>query len=97
VERGDLLIAVSTSGASPALSKKIRRELEERYGPEYELFLSKLASVRARVLEEIPDENSRRRIFQAIVDSDVIDLLRQGNAHEADHRMAEIAGLKHRG
>ena len=97
VERGDLLIAISTSGASPALSKKIRQELEGRYGPEYELFLNKLASVRARVLEEVPDEDARRRIFQAIVDSDVIDLLRRGNAHEADHRMAEIAGLKHRG
>jgi len=97
VERGDLLIAISTSGASPALSKKIRRELEERYGPEYELFLGKLASVRVRVLEEVSDEDARRRIFQAIVDSDVIDLLRRGNVHEADRRMAEIAGLKHRG
>lgn len=97
VERGELLISVSTSGVSPAMSRKIRQELEERYGPEYDLFLGKLAAVRARILDEIPDEDSRRRIFQAIVDSDIIDLLRQGNVHEADHRMTEIAGLKHRG
>jgi len=96
VERGDLLIAVSTSGASPALSRKIRQELEKQFGPEYDLFLSKLTAIRNRMLEEIADENARRKIFQSIVDSDVIDLLRQGKTHEAELRMAEIAGLKHR-
>jgi precorrin-2 dehydrogenase/sirohydrochlorin ferrochelatase len=96
VERGDLLIAVSTSGASPALSRKIRQELEKQFGPEYDLFLSKLTGIRKRMLEEISDENARRKIFQSIVDSDVIDLLRQGKTHEAELRMAEIAGLKHR-
>ena len=96
VERGDLLIAVSTSGASPALSKKVRQELEKTYGPEYELLLNRLAAIRTRMLEEVPDENTRRKAFQAIVDSDVLDLLRQGKTHEAELRMAEIAGLKHR-
>ncbi len=96
VERGELLIAVSTSGASPALSKKIRRELEAAYGPEYGLFLSKLSAVRKRVLEEVPDEGHRKRVFQAIVDSDVIDLIRQGKKHEAELRMTELAGLKRR-
>jgi precorrin-2 dehydrogenase/sirohydrochlorin ferrochelatase len=95
IERGELLIAVSTSGASPALSKKIRQELEKRYGPEYGLFLSKLTAIRKRVLEEVIDEGERRKIFQEIVDSEVVDLLRQGKTHEAELRMAELAGLKH--
>jgi len=95
VERGDLLIAVSTSGASPALSKKIRQELELTYGAEYGLFLDKLAAMRRRVLEEVSDEARRREIFQAFVDSDVLELLKQGKTHEAERRMAEIAGLKH--
>jgi precorrin-2 dehydrogenase/sirohydrochlorin ferrochelatase len=93
VERGELLIAVSTSGASPALSKKIRRELEEKYGPEYGLFLGKLSVMRTRILEEVPDEHSRKKVFQAIVDSDVLDLLRQGNTHEAEQRIAKLSGL----
>jgi precorrin-2 dehydrogenase len=95
VERGELLIAVATGGASPALSKKIRNELERLYGQEYELFLRKLSAVRARVLEEVPEEQERGRIFQAIVDSDAVELLRQGKTREAELRMAEIAGLKH--
>ncbi len=97
VERGELVVAVSTSGASPALSKKIRQELEACYGPEYGLFLDKLALIRKRVLDEVPDEQKRREIFQDIVDSDVIDLLRQGKAHEADVRMIQLAGLRHKG
>lgn len=97
VERGDLLIAISTSGASPALSRKIRQELEETYGPEYELFLNSLSSLRKRVLEEIPEEGRRREAFQAIVDSDVLDLFRQGKTHDAERRMHELAGLARRG
>ena len=96
VERGDLLIAISTSGASPALSKKIRQDIEQRYGTEYEIFLEKLSAIRKRVLEEVPDESKRRQVFQAIVDSDVIDLIRQGKTNAAELRMADIAGLKHR-
>jgi precorrin-2 dehydrogenase/sirohydrochlorin ferrochelatase len=94
VERGDLLIAVSTSGISPALAKKIRQELESRYGAEYALFLERLAKVREQVLEEVTDEQKRKKIFQKIVDSDVINLLQQGRAHDADQRIAEITGLK---
>ena len=35
VHRGDLVIAISTSGSSPALAKRIRRQLESQFGPEY--------------------------------------------------------------
>lgn len=95
VERGDLLITISTSGSSPALSRNIRKELEARYGPEYELFLEKFAKIRKKVMEEVADEQQRRRIFQAIVDSDAVELLRNGKAHEAEVRMIELAGLRH--
>jgi len=94
VERGDLLIAVSTGGVSPALSHRIRRELEEKYGPEYELFLHRMAAVRKRLLEEVKDEDVRKGALQAIVDSDVMELLKQGKTQEAEHRIWEIAGLK---
>jgi precorrin-2 dehydrogenase / sirohydrochlorin ferrochelatase len=97
VERGDLMIAISTSGSSPALAKKIRQDIEQRYGSEYGIFLDKISSVRKRVIELVPDEHRRRQIFQEIVNSDVIDLIRQGKTHMAELRMAELAGLKHRG
>ena len=94
VERGELLIAVSTSGMSPALSKKIRQELEERYGPEYEAFLGRMSVLRARLIDEVKDDGVRREILQSLADSDVISLLKEGKIHDADHRIAEIVRLK---
>jgi precorrin-2 dehydrogenase/sirohydrochlorin ferrochelatase len=90
VERGDLVIAVSTSGASPALSRSIRQELEKKYGPEYELLLTRLAAVRKRLQEEVGSEEIRRQVLAAIIGSDVLDLLRRGNLHEADHLIGEL-------
>jgi precorrin-2 dehydrogenase/sirohydrochlorin ferrochelatase len=94
VERGDLLIAVSTSGISPALAKKIRQELESRYGAEYALLLDKLAQIRQRVLEEVADDEKRKAIFQKIVESDVISLLQQGRVRDADKLIAELSSLQ---
>jgi precorrin-2 dehydrogenase/sirohydrochlorin ferrochelatase len=94
VERGELLIAISTGGVSPALSKKLRQELETRYGPEYGIFLRMVAGIRRRVLSEVADEQQRREIFERVADSDVIELLRQGKTHEAEARLYQIAGLR---
>lgn len=94
VDRGALVIAVSTSGASPAMARKIRSELEERYGPEYEEFLEKMKQLRHPLMDHVPDEPARRALFQALVDSDVLDLLRQGRTHEADQRISQITGLR---
>ncbi len=51
VLRGPLHIAFSTSGASPALAKKIRKEMEECFGREYELFLTLMQRIRVLVFE----------------------------------------------
>ena len=49
VSQGDLSLAISTGGASPALAKKIRRELAADFGPEYGLALQLLARIRERL------------------------------------------------
>ncbi|MEK6742349.1 MAG: bifunctional precorrin-2 dehydrogenase/sirohydrochlorin ferrochelatase [Nitrospirota bacterium] len=90
VERGDLLIAISTCGDSPALARRIREELERTYGPEYGVFLEKMALLRRKLLQEVPNEEDRRKVFQALVDADIVYLLRAGQVHEADNRIAEI-------
>ena len=94
ISRGDLLIAVSTSGASPAMSRKIRQELEGRYGPEYGMLLERLAAVRAKVLATVANEQERTDIFHAIVNSDAVDLLSQGRVREAESLISAIADRK---
>jgi siroheme synthase-like protein len=46
VQRGDLQIAISTNGKSPALAQRLRKELEEQFGPEYEYWLDWLGAAR---------------------------------------------------
>ncbi|HXM97706.1 MAG TPA: bifunctional precorrin-2 dehydrogenase/sirohydrochlorin ferrochelatase [Candidatus Dormibacteraeota bacterium] len=46
VQRGDLQIAISTNGKSPALAQRIRKELETQFGPEYALWLEWLGAAR---------------------------------------------------
>jgi precorrin-2 dehydrogenase / sirohydrochlorin ferrochelatase len=45
--RGDLTVAISTNGRSPGLAALMRRMLEQRFGPEWELHLDQIAALRA--------------------------------------------------
>jgi precorrin-2 dehydrogenase/sirohydrochlorin ferrochelatase len=49
VERGELLLAISTSGQSPALAKVLRQKLQKEMGPEYSLLLKLLGAVRKKI------------------------------------------------
>ena len=90
VSRGDLQIAISTGGASPALAKRLRRELERAVGPEYEELAELLGSVRERVLREVMDPDRRRAIFDQLAGGDLLDLLRRG---DRDAALARIEAL----
>ena len=48
VRRGDLTVAISTGGKSPGLAAAIRREIDERFGPEWAARLEQIAALRAR-------------------------------------------------
>jgi precorrin-2 dehydrogenase/sirohydrochlorin ferrochelatase len=65
VRRGLLTLAISTGGASPALAKRLRTDLEEQVGPEYAGLLKALERLRAEVLEKVKDPAERRRILQS--------------------------------
>ena len=83
VSRGDVNIAISTSGTSPALAQRLKKEISELVGPEYGQIAEILGELRPRILEEIPDREKRFALFHHIVNSEVLSLLRVGLKTEA--------------
>ena len=89
VRRGDLLIAVSTSGNSPGLSKRIRKELELTYGPEYADFVALLGELRSVVKQKHADATEREAAFERIIYCGALDLLRAGKRDQAREKALE--------
>jgi precorrin-2 dehydrogenase len=84
VRRGDLLIAISTGGRSPALARRLREELERRFGDEWATVLDLLAEVRAATLDQLPDLQERARRWQDALDLDELQaLVRDGRYEQA--------------
>lgn len=94
VRRGDLAVAISTGGKAPALAVRLRERLERELGPEHARFLELAGAVRAPLVERHPDFAHRRELWYRLVDSDVLELLRQGDEAAARRRFAEILGVE---
>ncbi len=90
VESGDLVIAVSTSGKSPAMAKRIRMELEQSFGPEYARILKLMGEVRQLLMKTEPDMSRRKELLGRIVDSDLLERIRAGEHPEADGVIREM-------
>lgn len=86
VKRGDLIIAVTTSGKSPSLSKKIRKELEELYGSEYTEYVNILGELRKEIKNRFATQKERELVFKRFLDDEIIELLRAGKREEALER-----------
>lgn len=66
VQRGDLQIAISTNGKSPALAQRLRQEFETQFGPEYELWLQWLGAAREALRASGPASDSTKRLLHEL-------------------------------
>jgi precorrin-2 dehydrogenase/sirohydrochlorin ferrochelatase len=74
VERGDLTIAISTGGKSPALARYLREEFETAYGEEYRILLDILGSLRAKMTKKT---KVGQAWFNSLIAADILDIIRQ--------------------
>ncbi len=92
IKKGDLIIAVSTSGKSPALAKKIRKQLTEYFGDEYELCLRMMGRIRNEVVAQGSDQKENSNLFHRIIDSKLFDAIKTGSLEDAALILTEILG-----
>ncbi len=76
VRRGQLLIAISTGGASPAFSRALRKELETLYGAEFSGYLKFVRRIRAKAMSAIPEKNRRERFLKGLASQEILAALR---------------------
>ena len=94
--RGGLTIAVSTSGMSPALARKIRTKLEQDFGEEYQRLLSLIEEVRSMVKQKKIRVSSD--VWQEALDLDLlIGLVRKGQQEEAKKALMNRLGMPRKG
>ncbi len=73
VRRGDLQLAISTNGQSPALAQRIRRELEMQFGPEYARWLEELGRDRQQLFASKMDPEQRRRLLHELASREAFE------------------------
>ena len=74
VKRGDLLIGISTGGKIPALSAKIRRDLEEIYDESFAEYVDLLGELRKKFIKKYEDKTERKEVLKALVRLDIEEL-----------------------
>jgi precorrin-2 dehydrogenase/sirohydrochlorin ferrochelatase len=92
LRRGDLAIAISTGGASPALARRLRQKLQRRIGSEYAAFLRLLGRARLKLKRRRASLSVRKRLLYRLVDSRALELIRRGRMNEARSLADSILG-----
>lgn len=90
VRRGELVVAISTGGASPALAKKLRMLLTDEFGEEWSEIVAVLRQVRAETLPSLPSFSERARRWSEALDLDEAKtLIREGRGNDLATRLCE--------
>ena len=93
LRKGDLNIAISTGGKAPALAVRLKERLQKEIGPQYERFLELSGQLREPLARNIPDFETRKKLWYELVDSDILELLSQDNEPAALDLISQVVGF----
>lgn len=89
VQRGDLQIAVSTNGKSPALAQRLRKEFEQQFGPEYAAWLEWLGAAREVLRSQSSEPEATKRWLHALASQPMFEkFLEQANSSNSKQGVA---------
>jgi len=76
VRQGDLIISISTAGKSPALARKLRMELEKRFGAEYRILVDILGAIRPVILAAGLEQQENEQLFKQLLHDEMAEWIR---------------------
>ena len=94
IRQGDLLIAISTGGKSPALAKKLREEMEQLFGKEYQTLLEVMGQLREKLVVKGRSSDENRRVFEEVVHSDILTHIKDKSWDKVRKIIYDITGEK---
>lgn len=90
VKKGDLILAISTSGKSPAMARVLRKKLEKEIGSEYSLWLKILGKFRKTIKTLKIPSIQKKKIFRRLVQEDLGRLIRDKNLRRLESHFQNI-------
>jgi len=92
VNRGDLIIAISTSGKSPAFAKMMRKNLEKEFGTEYAEFLQLMGGIRNKLLNQDHEPEAHKPLFEKLIQRDLVKMIKGRDIVAINSLLFEILG-----
>jgi precorrin-2 dehydrogenase / sirohydrochlorin ferrochelatase len=92
VKRGDLQLAISTSGNSPAFAKHMRKSLEKLLGEEYTEFLQLMGAIRKKLLDTRHAPEEHKPLFEALINGGLLELVKERKTAEINVLLSETMG-----
>jgi precorrin-2 dehydrogenase/sirohydrochlorin ferrochelatase len=92
VNRGDLTIAISTAGKSPALAKHLRRKLQKSFGDEYAELLQIMGALRTKLLAQAHAPEEHKPLFEKLIRSDLLEAIQRQDRLRIDELLSDIFG-----
>jgi len=92
VNRGDLIIAISTSGKSPAFAKMMRKNLEKEFGTEYAELLQLMGGIRNKLLNQDHEPEAHKPLFEKLIQRDLVKMIKDRDIVAINSLLFEILG-----
>jgi precorrin-2 dehydrogenase/sirohydrochlorin ferrochelatase len=92
VRQGDLSISISTAGKSPALARKLRLELEKRFGAEYRVLVDILGAIRPVILAACLEQTENEQLFKQLQHDEMTEWIRNKDWSSLENHFEIVLG-----